>query len=382
MHPSQPYQSGFLRGILKVFRLWTAWRPDRVWALLDRLWYFWRSLGRRKHWLAQAGVVVPPIVIYSVTTRCDLACAGCYSREYNQAHELSLDEIDSLFRQAADLGVAWVVITGGEPLQREGLLEVLARHPRLLFFVFSNARYLDAAAARRFGRLSHVIPILSVEGDEALTDARRGQGAYRRVMAAMSSLREADVFFGFSCMVTRANLPLISRDSFVDGLIEQGCRFGYFVGYVPSAKDADLALVPLPAEQQAFRARVKAFQRGKRIILVQMPEDEYDIGGLCMAAGRGFVHVNALGQVEPCPFAHYAVDSIREVPLRQALASSWLARIRERTDLLGPTHQGCALFEHRLELEQLARQEGARPTELQLSPAPGHAKEGGDAHAV
>lgn len=382
MHPSQSYQSGFLAGFAKAFGLWTAWRPGRVWALSVRLWRFILSLRRRRRVLAREGVLVPPIIIYSATTRCNLTCPGCYSRRYDQEHELTLEEMDSLFTQAADLGVAWVVVTGGEPLQREGLLSLLARHSQLLFFVFTNATYLDPAVARTFGRLPHVVPILSVEGDKTLNDARRGQGAHARVMEGMASLRQAGVFFGFSCMVTRSNLPLISTDAFLDGLISRGCRFGYFVGYVPSAEDRDPALVPLPEEQAAFRGRVKAFQRNKRIILVQMPEDEYEIGGLCMAAGRGFVHVNALGQVEPCPFAHWAKDSVRAGSLKAALGSPWLARIRERTDLLGPTHQGCALFEHRQELAELAREAGAQPTELPFSPSPVHAKEGGHAQTI
>lgn len=363
-HPSQTYQAGFIAGLLKVFGIWTNWRPGRIWALLVRLWHFAWSLRLRQGALARTGTVVPPIIILSVSTRCNLECPGCYSREYDQEHEMTLDEMDSLFRQAEELGVTWVVITGGEPLQREGLLDLLARHPRLLFFLFTNATYLDDRTARRFGRLRHVVPIMSVEGDERLTDARRGQGAYARVLEAMARLRSAGAFFGFSCMVTRANLPLLSQDAFIDGLISRGCGFGYFVGYVPSARDGDLDLVPAAGEQTAFRQRVKDYQRDKRVILVQMPEDEYEIGGLCMAAGRGFVHVNALGQVEPCPFAHWAADSIRTGSLRAALASPWLARIRERTDLLGPTHQGCALYEHRTELEKVARETGARPTEL------------------
>ncbi|MEW6515536.1 MAG: radical SAM protein [candidate division FCPU426 bacterium] len=363
MPEDQPYQAGFLAGLIKAFGLWTAWRPGRIAALLARLWHFWLSARRRARWQRREGLQVPPILILSVTTRCNLTCAGCYSREYDQERELTLEEMDSLFRQAKALGVTWVVLTGGEPLQCEGLLDLVSGHPQLLFFLFNNGTYLDAPAARRLGRMRHVVPILSVEGDERLTDARRGPGAYARVMEAMAHLRRAGAFFGFSCMATRANLPLLSADAFIDEMIRQGCRFGYFVGFVPSAQDSDQAQVPPAEEQAAFRRRVKAYQGGKRIILVQMPEDEYEIAGSCMAAGRGFVHVNALGQVEPCPFSHWAKDSLRTGSLRQALASPWLARIRERAEWLGPTLQGCALFEHRAELEPLARREGAVPTE-------------------
>jgi MoaA/NifB/PqqE/SkfB family radical SAM enzyme len=76
------------------------------------------------------------------------------------------------------------------------------------------------------------------------------------------------------------------------------------------------------------------------------PGDEEQYGG-CLAAGRGFIHVNPLGNVEPCPFAPYADANINEVSLREALSSELLATIRKSHHLLTETSGGCALGQNK-----------------------------------
>jgi MoaA/NifB/PqqE/SkfB family radical SAM enzyme len=95
-----------------------------------------------------------------------------------------------------------------------------------------------------------------------------------------------------------------------------------------------------------------------------MADDEYEQGGACMAAGRGFVHINAQGDVEPCPFAHFATHSVRTHSLQDALAAPMFAHIRGRPELSAKPSQGCALVEHRKILADAMSQFGVRNTEL------------------
>jgi MoaA/NifB/PqqE/SkfB family radical SAM enzyme len=82
-----------------------------------------------------------------------------------------------------------------------------------------------------------------------------------------------------------------------------------------------------------------------------------------MAAGRGFVHINAQGFVEPCPFSHIATDSVQEVTLKKALTSPLFSAIRDHAVLLRKPLEGCALFEHRDELSHIICKTGAMSTE-------------------
>ncbi len=74
-----------------------------------------------------------------------------------------------------------------------------------------------------------------------------------------------------------------------------------------------------------------------------MPEDEEEMGG-CMSAGKGFIHINAEGDVEPCPFAPYSDTNLNESTLREALQSEFLRKIRQNNEHLSETEGGCALW--------------------------------------
>jgi MoaA/NifB/PqqE/SkfB family radical SAM enzyme len=303
------------------------------------------------------------MVILSVTMQCNLACKGCYSRDYPRKNELSLSEIDRIFHEAQELGITFFVITGGEPLMKEGLLDLCAKHRNLIFMFYTNGAFINHDNARTIASSANIIPFISIEGSRETTDARRGKGAYDNAINAMATLKETKTLFGFTAMVDRNNLHILSSDSFYDDAISRGCRIGLCVGFVPSASAADLDLVPSQKEQINFRKVICRMRKNKRIVLLHMPDDEYDGTGSCMAAGRGFVHINAQGFVEPCPFSHIATDSVASVSLKKALASPLFSVIRGQAALLQKPLQGCALFEHREELSHIIGETGAIATE-------------------
>jgi MoaA/NifB/PqqE/SkfB family radical SAM enzyme len=364
MREERTINYGLAEGILRFVRIWSGGNPARIMRLWKRYRIVKRANRIRARCLTEKDLMVPPLVIFSVTMSCNLECAGCYSREYPEDGELSLVEIESLFKQAEALGVAFFVITGGEPLKRDGILPLLQSHPNLIFLMFTNGTYIDSAAAEAIGRIDNVIPVLSLEGDKENTDKRRGKGSYDNVLKAMDCLSESNVFFGFSVMTTRANINVLSEDAFFDDMIGRGCRIGFCIGYVPSARDADFEWIPTPEEHARFRNHILQIQRRKRLLLVHLPDDEYKETGSCMAAGRGFIHVNAQGYVEPCPFSHFASFTVRDKSLEASLRTPLFAHIRDHSELLTQPRMGCALYEHREELEKAAEKLGARSTEI------------------
>jgi len=73
-------------------------------------------------------------------------------------------------------------------------------------------------------------------------------------------------------------------------------------------------------------------------------EDQYDV---CLAAGRGFLHINSSGRVEPCSFAPFSDTDLRFESLREALQSKYLRQIRENHKLLKEGDVGGALWSNR-----------------------------------
>ena len=293
------------------------------------------------------GVHVPPIVIYSVTNRCNLHCKGCYHQALHLFPQTELGDADMLrvIGEARELGVSFMVLAGGEPLVRKGLLDAIAGNPQIIFFVFTNGTLIDDEMVARLKKQRNIVPLISMEGLENETDDRRGEGVYSRITEAMSRLHRANVFFGTSLTVTRNNYSLVTDDTFVQRLSKQGCNLFLYAEYTP-AKEGTEDWIVTAQQRLAMTDAVNHLRRITRALFVSVPGDEEQFGG-CLAAGKGFVHISAEGNVEPCPFSPYSVSNLQKVSLREALQSDFLKQIRENRDGLGEGPEGCALWAKR-----------------------------------
>ncbi len=347
MIQKQAFHVNLLRGIFDTVHVWAQGRPIRLIKLYKRYKHFQNASRIRNDLKIQDNIQVPPVLILSVTMKCNLECMGCYSRDYDRKDELSLQEIDQLFTDAKSSGVAFFVLTGGEPLMKKGLMELCFSHPELLFLLFTNGTQIDDDMAKLIAKNDNVIPIVSVEGKKEVTDERRGEGVHERVIEAMSYLKRHKALFGYSSVVTKKNNSVIGTDNYIDEFMNHGARIGFYLGYVPCDEENNDAMLASVEEQDTFRNQLEEIKSRKRMIFVHLPDDEFKLSGSCMAAGGGFLHINAQGNVEPCPFAHLAADNIRQKSLKEVFASPFFSRIREHRELLEKPHMGCALYQNR-----------------------------------
>jgi hypothetical protein len=98
------------------------------------------AAGRRRQ-AAKAGVQVPPLMILSLTRRCNLRCAGCFVQAQDRpaGPELTMAEIRTILSDARDLGVSIVALAGGEPLTRPAILDVVAEFPEPIQLLYLDA---------------------------------------------------------------------------------------------------------------------------------------------------------------------------------------------------------------------------------------------------
>ncbi len=292
---------------------------------------------------------VPPIMILSVTNRCNLNCKGCYARELRPragaGGEMSREEWRSVVAEASELGIGIIMIAGGEPLLRRDILEVAADFPRILFPVFTNGLMIDDGTLAWLQKNRNVIPVVSLEGDEWETDSRRGREVYGRVRDVAARLGRGRIFYGISVTVTGSTFYVVTDEGFPRELLDADCGVFFFVEYVPVGEDTgEPALTP--EQKAALLESLEGFRREYPALFVAFPGDEEQFGG-CLAAGRGFVHVNAAGDMEPCPFAPYSDVNLRRTSLREALASPLLGELQRNRDKLTETRGGCALWANR-----------------------------------
>jgi len=321
----------------------------------------------RGQW-AEQGLRVPPFMIASVTHRCNLHCKGCYARAQHRETEpeMSAEMLRRVLSEARDLGVSIVLLAGGEPLTRPELLDITAEYPEILFPMFTNGLLIDDDVIERLARQRHVVPVLSVEGHQIETDARRGLGVWAHVRETMARLEARRLFFGTSLTLTSHNYDVATSPEVVGDLVGAGCRIIFYIDYVPFQPGTEA--LELTDDQIAREpAIIERLRKRYNSLFVAFPGDEEMYGG-CLAAGRGFVHVSPEGRLEPCPFAPYSDVSLSHMSLREALDSEFLKSIRESDQHLQETHGGCALWENRVWVQSLLAEHQPAP-EAEAVPA-------------
>ena len=315
-----------------------------------------KTAAAKRHEFERQKEHIPSFLIASITQNCNLRCSGCYShanRTCGEVSQLPVEMWERVFREAEDLGISVILLAGGEPLLRRDVLAAAAKSKGLLFPVLTNGTLLDEAALDLFSDNRNLVPVISIEGGEGATDFRRGQGVYALITESMRRLRERNLLFGVSVTVTSENIDAVTDEAFIEELERDGCKVVLFVEYVPVQNEA-LALSE--EERISLAVRVSELRSRKNsIIVVSFPGDEAESGG-CLAAGRGFFHISAAGNAEPCPFSPYSDLNLSQASLREALKSPLFTRLREEGALSLRHTGGCTLYEQR---ETVARMAGA-----------------------
>ncbi len=310
------------------------------------------------------GLHVPPFLIASITSACNLHCAGCYSRcndatvDAEPVAQLSAAEWKRIFDEAADLGVSFILLAGGEPLLRKDIIEAAGKVPQIMFPIFTNGSYLGDKYLELFSRCRNLLPIMSIEGDESHTDERRGDGIYAKQMENMAALKERNILFGISVTVTMDNLEKVTSDAFLTDMAARGVKAVIYVEYVPVSEETE-ALAPGEEEREILRASMDRIRsEHSELVAISFPGDEKSSGG-CLAAGRGFFHINSHGGAEPCPFSPHTAANINDTTLKEALNAALFRALRAGDLLAGDHDGGCVLYEKREEVERLVEQQSA-----------------------
>ena len=311
------------------------------------------------------GCNIPWAILLDPTSACNLHCTGCWAAEYGNKLNLTFDEIDSIITQGKELGVYMYIYTGGEPLVRKkDLIALCEKHSDCQFLSFTNATLIDEAFADEMLRVKNFIPAISIEGFEAATDGRRGNGTYQKVIKAMAILKEKHLPFGLSCCYTSQNLDSISSYEFIDQMVEWGARFVWYFHYMPVGNDAAPELLPNPEQREFMYHRIRDIRATKPIFAMDFQNDGEYVGG-CIAGGRRYLHINANGDCDPCVFIHYSNANIRDMSLLDVMRSPIFMAYHDGQPFNDNHLRPCPMLENPEKLREIVKATGAHSTDLQ-----------------
>jgi MoaA/NifB/PqqE/SkfB family radical SAM enzyme len=306
------------------------------------------------------GEFFPPFLYVSIVNSCNLRCQGCWVDVAAKQEKIEVDAMDRLITEAKAMGNAFFGILGGEPFMHPEILEIFRRHPDCYFQVFTNGHFITDEVAQELRRCGNVTPLISIEGNEIVSDERRGRDAvYSKSMQGIQNCLKHKVMTGVCTSLCQTNFELLS-EKWLDRLIEMGVMYTWFHIYRVIGPDANPQLALTPEQQLQVRKFVVEQRAKKPIIII---DAYYDGEGraLCPAATGFTHHVSPWGDIEPCPVIQFAKESIYdERPLRDVIGQSEF--LRDFREMAAQHTRGCVVLERPDLLLQLAEKHGAKDT--------------------
>lgn len=346
------YTTEFLNKMATVFAKQTFFLALRsfktLWFFKSYYINFMKAKKLREKKSEKENIQTPLFIIASIAGSCNLLCDGCYAHankicsDKTDDDEMSDDRWEYIFQEASKIGVSYILIAGGEPFTKYGVIEKASHVKNIIFPVFTNATMFNEKYISLFDKNRNLIPVISIEGERRETNERRGEGVYEKVINAMKKLKEKNIIFGVSLTVGKENIDKILDKGFIKDLENKGVSFFVYVEYVDIEKSKISALDE--DERDKFEKTIYEHRKKSKSMFITFPGDEKLFGG-CLAAGRGFFHINSKGSAEPCPFSPYSDISLKNSSIIEALKSPLFYKIRTSEVLKGEHKGGCVLFE-------------------------------------
>ena len=271
-------------------------------------------------------------LLAELTYRCPLHCPYCSNPLGLDAYrdELTLEEWSRVLVEARQLGVMQLHLSGGEPLQRRDLPEIVTQARELGFYtnMITSALALTPAAAKRLKQagLDHVQ--ISVQAaDPVLSDRIAGTPSYHQKLAAARTVKALGFPLTLNVVLHRQNIDQIAEiialaEELAADRIELANTqyYGWGLKY-------RTALLPSWDQLQRAELVVRAAQArlvGRMQIIYVIPDYYSQYPKPCMGGwGHRQLTIAPNGDVLPCPAAAQIAGLTAENVRRQSLAWIW-----------------------------------------------------------
>lgn len=313
----------------------------------------------------------PFVVIWETTQACDLACVHCRAcaQPVRNSLELSTAEGKRLIDEVAALKAPVFVLTGGDPLKRPDIFELVEYSTKQgirTSLTPSATPLLTQAAILRLKRCGLARLAISLDGPAAhIHDAfRRVPGSYEWTLQAVRRAREIGLPVQINTTITRHNLPYL--DSIILLLEQLDIVLWSVFFLVPTGRGSRVDVISGEEFEQVFEKLYETSRRVKfdiksteaqhyrRFLLQRRTEDKRRGNGCSVPTletsspdgigraprgindGKGFVFISHLGEVFPSGFLPVSAGNVRRRSLADLYSESPLfVSLRDTANLKG-----------------------------------------------
>lgn len=323
-----------------------------------------------------------PIVVWNITRNCNLKCVHCYNdsgigKTFN---DITTEQAKTVLDDLAEFGVPSVLFSGGEPLMRHDLFELMeyAGNKGLRTVISTNGTLIKADTARRIKDAGVSYVGISLDGIGEINDKFRGvSGAFAKAAEGIKNCRSAGITIGLRLTLTRGNVEDLDAlfDFFDENNIERAC----FYHLVPSGRgegifEEDLTHAQSREAIEKIMARTKAFKDAGKVtdiltvdnhadgvyvylkLLKEDPKRAGEVwkllawnGGGMNSSGVGIGCIDFNGKVHANQFwGHYDLGDIHEKPFSRIWSNPdepLLKGLRDRRSYVKGRCRLCKFFD-------------------------------------
>lgn len=297
-------------------------------------------------------------LVAELTYRCPLRCPYCSNptRYPSGNRELNTEEWLRVFREAEQAGVLHALLSGGEPLVRPDIVELVAgaRKAGLYTNLITSGLGLTPGRAARLQAVGLDSVQISLQGDEeGSADRVAGVPAHAAKLRAAQLVHSLGLPLTINVVMHRDNIDQMDRIiALAEALGAHRLELANVQFYGWAARNR-AALLPRPAQVEravATAAEAGARLRGRMTILYVRPDFYDDRPKPCLGGwGRRYLTVNPVGDVLPCAtageIADLRFDNVRDRPLGQIWTDSEAFNRFRGTSWMPEPCGSCALRE-------------------------------------
>lgn len=287
-------------------------------------------------------------ITVDITTKCNLRCKHCRTNSIN--HELSMDEIDTIIEKCKPFKPRAVFISGGEPLVRKDIVDIVKKFKRLapITIINTNSLLLTEELLKDLidGGTNYIQ--VSLDGVREEHDKVRGVGTYDRVIEKLKLINKynSKIKLHISSLVSSLNVD--QMEEFVHQIIDVNkieVEILGFKRFIPNNEMAGVCNLGKTGLKKMFEnlQELQVKYNDKVQIVADFPlknvyqkdfvkkiMDKYKLDCAGCSAGVNGICVRNDGTVSPCSLLYISCGNILKQELSEILDSEPIKLLKRR----------------------------------------------------
>ena len=259
------------------------------------------------------------IIQFQYNYRCNFHCQHCdvtRLRKQGKHRIFTPADVKELAKQADEMGLAQIVITGGEPLVFPDFDKVVEAIDPSKFWIVSdtNGWFLDEAKAKHLKSIGVDKIQLSIDGLDPVAhdEFRRKTGSFERCLKALDASLSAGLNVIIQTVVTKQRIRSQEFIDFIEFFNQKGV--GVFVTYAKPVGDWEGNFDVLVTKEDMDYMR--ELEKKYNVFTHLTPAYGLDLG--CIAVKR-MISITEYGDVMPCPYIHVSLGNFFKEPLKDII---------------------------------------------------------------